>query len=80
MPLNSGLNVKDPGDPKWSRGRDGDLRDIWRKVVTGVVDRDGKETGQRGEILTVLGSEQVNKHKLGIVVVCCLGPALTFPS
>ena len=27
-PLKSGLNVKDPGQPKWQSGRDGDLRDI----------------------------------------------------
>src|SRR4051812_13890005 len=55
MPLNSGLNVKDPGDSKWARGRDGDLRDVWRKTITGPLDQEGKETGQVGEILTVLG-------------------------
>src|ERR1700709_357577 len=41
MPLNSGLNVKDPGDSKWARGRNGDLRDIWRKTITGPVDQEG---------------------------------------
>ncbi|KAF4628052.1 hypothetical protein G7Y89_g10100 [Cudoniella acicularis] len=62
MPLNSGLNVKDPGDSKWSRGRDGDLRDIWRKVVTGGLDQEGKETGEKSRLLTILGSEQVIEH------------------
>jgi hypothetical protein len=69
IPLNSGLNIKDPGDSKWTRGRDGDLRDVWRKVLTGVLDRDGKETGEIGKLFTVLGSEQVLEHNLGL---CCL--------
>lgn len=66
IPLNSGLNIKDAGDSKWSRGRDGDLRDIWRKVVSGAQDRDGKDTGDFGKIFTVLGSEHVIEHKLGV--------------
>ncbi|KAK0117821.1 hypothetical protein ONS95_012146 [Cadophora gregata] len=64
IPLNSGLNVKDPGDSKWARGRDGDLRDVWRRAVAGGLDRDGKETGEVGKLLTVLGSEQVVEHDL----------------
>jgi len=66
LPLNSGLNVKDPGDSKWSRGRDGDLRDVWRKAITGQVDREGKETGEIGRLLTVLGTENVIEHGFGI--------------
>ncbi|KAF5007684.1 hypothetical protein FDECE_6020 [Fusarium decemcellulare] len=58
MPLNSGLNVKDPGASKWSRGRDGDLRDVWRKAAKGSDD------GAKGRILTVLGSQNVVDHKL----------------
>jgi hypothetical protein len=65
MPLNSGLNIKDPGDSKWTRGRDGDLRDIWRRVIAGGLDREGKETGEIGKIFTVLGSEQILEHSLG---------------
>ena len=65
IPLNAGLNVKDPGDSKWSRGRDGDLRDIWRRVVTGQLDQEGKPTGEIGRLLTVLGSENVIVHDLG---------------
>jgi len=67
IPLNSGLNVKDAGDSKWSRGRDGDLRDVWRKVVSGTQDREGKYTGDFGKIFTVLGSEHVFEHKLADV-------------
>lgn len=65
IPLNSGLNIKDPGDSKWARGRDGDIRDIWRRVVAGALSREGKETGQIGKLFTVLGSENVVEHKLG---------------
>jgi hypothetical protein len=65
MPLNSGLGVKDPGASKWSRGRDGDLRDVWRKVVAGA------ENGAKGKILTVLGSQNVVDHNLGRYLACC---------
>ncbi|KAK3684761.1 hypothetical protein B0T22DRAFT_481793 [Podospora appendiculata] len=63
MPLNAGLNVKDPGASKWSRGRDGDLRDIWRQAVAGVQD-DGDTKGATGRLLTVLGTENVTEHAL----------------
>ncbi|KAL9571074.1 hypothetical protein ACKAV7_004785 [Fusarium commune] len=58
MPLNTGLNVKDTGASKWSRGRDGDLRDIWKRAA------EGGENGAKGRILTVLGSQNVVDHKL----------------
>lgn len=63
MSLNVGLNVKDPGASKWSRGRDGDLRDIWRQAVKGTSE-DGKPS-VKGKLLTVLGEEKVIEHKLG---------------
>ena len=63
MPLNPGLNVRDPGVSKWAKGRDGDLRDIWRQAVAGVQD-DGPSKGVTGRILTVLGSENVTEHRL----------------
>ena len=59
MPLKSGLNVKDPSGGKWVRGRDGDLRDIWRKAAMGGQD------GAKGRLLTVLGSQNVVEHKPG---------------
>lgn len=66
MPLNSGLDVKDPGASRWARGRDGDLRDIWRKAAT------GNDEGKKGKLLTVLGSENVIEHRLGRVPKTCL--------
>lgn len=61
MPLNGGLNVKDPGSAKWAKGRDGDLRDVWRKVIAGAND------GSKGRLVTVLGSENKIEHKLGTI-------------
>lgn len=65
MSLNSGLNVKDPGAAKWSRGRDGDLRDIWREAVTKPADGDARSPGDIGRLYTILGSENVIEHDLG---------------
>ena len=63
-PLRAGLNVKDPGAPKWSSGRNGDLRDIWRQTARGPVKEDGSPAGPKAKILTVLGREQVIEHDL----------------
>ena len=61
-PLKSGLNVRDPNDPKWKGGRDGDLRDIWREVQRGGgKDVDGKDV-PAGLIMTVFGKEEVVDH------------------
>lgn len=59
MPLNSGLNVKAPGASKWSQGKDGDLRDVWKRVISGTDDQSAK-----GRILTVQGRAKVNEHRL----------------
>lgn len=58
-PLRSGLNVKDAGASKWSAGRDGDLRDVWRATVQ------GGEDGAKGLILTVQGKEAAVEHDHG---------------
>ncbi|RYO74159.1 hypothetical protein DL766_010011 [Monosporascus sp. MC13-8B] len=62
LPLNTGLNIKEPGASKWSQGRDGDLRDVWRRAVSGSPDGEGAKA--TGRILTVFGSEKVVEHKL----------------
>ena len=75
LPLNSGLNIKEPGASKWAPGRNGDLRDVWRRAVSGPPDGEG--TKGTGRIFTVLGSEKVIEHKLGMLSVrrrrlhCC---------
>ncbi|KAE8352756.1 hypothetical protein BDV28DRAFT_120453 [Aspergillus coremiiformis] len=62
FPLRSGLNVKDPGAPKWTSGRRGDLRDVWKAAVRGAVE-EGKSSGQQGKIYTVLGRRAI-EHSL----------------
>lgn len=63
-PLRTGLGVKDPRAPKWTSGRDGDLRDIWRQAVNGPKKEDGSSAGPPGKILTALGTEKVIEHDL----------------
>lgn len=63
FPLRSGLNVRDPGTPKWSAGRKGDLRDVWKTAVAGVTNEDGSPSGQRSKIYTVLGRKAI-EHSL----------------
>lgn len=64
MPLNAGLNVKEPGASRWAAGRNGDLRDIWRQAIAGVQE-DNKYKGGKGRIYTVYGSENVIVDKMG---------------
>jgi hypothetical protein len=63
LPLRFGLNVKDPGAPKWTGGRRGDLRDIWKTAVRGALNADGTLSGKQGKIYTVLGRKAV-EHSL----------------
>src|SRR5215472_5623553 len=66
-PLRTGLNVKSPGAPAWASGKDGDLRDIWRRV-TGELPPEPSATGlgtpsasgvAQPKVLTVMGREEV---------------------
>ncbi|KAL9073054.1 MAG: hypothetical protein Q9157_004879 [Trypethelium eluteriae] len=61
-PLKTGLNVKDPGAPRWSSGRNGDLRDIWRQASGEVRSQQEEKPLPPGKILTVLGREDVIEH------------------
>lgn len=62
-PLKSGLNVKEPGQPKWTSGKDGDLRDVWKRAVSGPVDAEGKPTGgEAGKVITTYGKEEVIEY------------------
>ncbi|KAL2354661.1 hypothetical protein BJ546DRAFT_975518 [Cryomyces antarcticus] len=64
-PLKTGLNVKEPDAPKWSGGKDGDLRDIWRQVAKGAHSELGGSSVPAGKILTVLGKEDIKDHDVG---------------
>ncbi|KAF2871099.1 hypothetical protein BDV95DRAFT_495051 [Massariosphaeria phaeospora] len=64
-PLKTGLAVKPPGAPMYTAGRDGDLRDIWRRV-TGEIPLEKNNAGSTGpgKILTVFGKEDVTEHSI----------------
>ena len=67
-PLRSGLGVKDPGAPKWSSGRNGDIRDVWRQAARGPVNDEGTPSGvPKGKLYTVLGQERVLERDLDSV-------------
>lgn len=68
-PLRSGLDVKDAGVPKWSSGRNGDLRDIWAQAMRGPLKEDGSESGPKSKLLTVLGRQKVIERSLESVTV-----------
>jgi hypothetical protein len=55
-PLRTGLNVKDKDAPKYISGRDGDLRDVWRRACEGAE-------GKLGVVYTVRG-RTVGEHTL----------------
>jgi len=57
-PLRAGLGVKDDDAPRYSAGRDGDLRDVWRTFAK------GNSEGARGKIMTVFGKEEVDEHEI----------------
>lgn len=61
-PLKTGLNVKPPGAPMYSAGKDGDLRDVWRRV-SGEIPFEipgGGGKSEKGKIVTVFGREKVD--------------------
>ncbi|KAK2811499.1 hypothetical protein FQN50_002122 [Emmonsiellopsis sp. PD_5] len=62
-PLKSGLNVKDADAPKWTSGRNGDLRDIWRTALRGTLSNGDVPAGKQGRVYTVLGKTVV-EHRL----------------
>lgn len=71
-PLRTGLNVKPPGAPVFASGKDGDLRDIWRRVAgdlppekSPVADASVQNVDQK--ILTVMGREEIIDHKISDV-------------
>lgn len=55
-PLKTGLNVKDAGAPKWTAGKDGDLRDVWREFI--------KPSPSVPAIVTIYGKDAAIEHNL----------------
>ena len=59
FPLRTGLRVKDEGASKWSAGRDGDLRDIWREAA-----KPRAPTEKPSQILSVKGKDEPISHNI----------------
>jgi hypothetical protein len=58
-PLRYSLGVKEPGAPKWTSGRQGDVRDVLAKAVRGPVKEDAGYDGSKvGKIWTLLGTDK----------------------
>lgn len=61
-PLKTGLNVKDAGAPKWTAGRDGDVRDVWREVIKGL--KSSNAASPASSIMTIYGKDALVEHDL----------------
>jgi acyl-CoA synthetase (AMP-forming)/AMP-acid ligase II len=48
----------------YSAGKDGDLRDIWRRVTGEIPLEKGSDSSKAGKILTVMGKEEIVDHKI----------------
>jgi acyl-CoA synthetase (AMP-forming)/AMP-acid ligase II len=63
-PLRTGLAVKPAGAPMYSAGKDGDLRDIWQRVIGQIPLERGATSSGTATIMTVYGKEGVSEHKV----------------
>jgi hypothetical protein len=63
VPLRSGLNVRSSTDPPYTAGRNGDIRDIWRRV-TGEVPLRGVQESPNQKIMSVFGREHISEHNI----------------
>ncbi|KAF2276464.1 uncharacterized protein EI97DRAFT_433295 [Westerdykella ornata] len=63
-PLRTGLQVKPPGTPMYSTGKNGDLRHIWQRVTGEIPLEKGSESSPRGKIMTVFGKEDIIDHDI----------------
>lgn len=61
-PLKTGLNVRPPGTPMYAAGKDGDLRDVWRRLSGEIPLELPQNAGksEKGKLLTVFGREKVD--------------------
>lgn len=51
--LKTGLSVREPGAPKWTAGKDGDLRDVWREAAN---------SSTKATIKSIHGKESISEH------------------
>ncbi|CAD0099974.1 unnamed protein product [Aureobasidium mustum] len=55
--LKTGLSVRQPGAPKWTAGKDGDLRDVWREAVN-------SSSATPSRIMSVHGENSIAEYDL----------------
>ncbi|KAF2788818.1 hypothetical protein K505DRAFT_328658 [Melanomma pulvis-pyrius CBS 109.77] len=63
-PLRTGLAVKPAGAPLYSAGKDGDLRDIWRRVTGEIPLEKNASSSGTAKIMTVFGKESVTENSI----------------
>ncbi|KAI8933327.1 hypothetical protein NX059_009952 [Plenodomus lindquistii] len=66
-PLRTGLAVRPPGVPMYSAGKDGDLRDIWRRVTGEIPLEKGAASSGTARLMTVMGTDGVSEHSIADV-------------
>ncbi|KAF1918604.1 hypothetical protein BDU57DRAFT_554073 [Ampelomyces quisqualis] len=63
-PLRTGLAVRPAGAPMYSAAKDGDLRDIWRRVVGDIPLERGATSAGTATVMTVYGSDGLAEHNV----------------
>lgn len=89
FPLRSGLDVKHKTAHPYASGQDGDLRDVWRRVIGEIpapakpryAPQDAQNIGPEPEqkIVTVMGNERVIEHHVAKITreIAAIGQALS---
>ncbi|KAL6704512.1 hypothetical protein ACN47E_008141 [Coniothyrium glycines] len=66
-PLRTGLAVKPAGAPMYSAGKDGDLRDIWRRATGEIPLEKGASSSGTAHLMTVFGKDGLSEHNIADV-------------
>jgi hypothetical protein len=69
-PLKASLGVKDPGAPKWTAGRQGDVRDVLARALRGPLKEDGSgyDATKVGKLITLLGKDKSTSTEMSEVM------------
>lgn len=59
--------MKPAGAPMYSAGKDGDLRDIWRRAMGEIPLEKGASSTGTANIMTVFGKDGVSEHKIDLI-------------
>ena len=56
--------MKPPGAPLYSAGKDGDLRDIWRRVTGEIPLEKGASPSGKATLITAFGKQDISEHNI----------------